>query len=241
MRGKRSGSGPSSAGKPSPWRSQAGLALIVAAVVAASLVLVGCGDDGADGQAAAEWAQPLSRFGQQAAQEQTRSQAQSRQAQQTAAQSPHHAVQVSAGDGFACAVTTDGAVECWGDNELGQTVAPAERFSQVSAGGDHTCAVTTDGAVECWGWNDDGESNAPLGQFNHVSAGGDHTCALTSGGELECWGNNGRGQTDAPTGRFSQVSAYNDFSCGLRPDGGVVCWGASDYEVWMPVWDQTDA
>ncbi len=81
------------------------------------------------------------------------------------------AASISAGDGFTCAVTTAGAVECWGANgsgQLGTDSTDNETFpedvsgltagvSAVSAGDDHTCAFTTDGIGKCWGDNDNGQ------------------------------------------------------------------------------------
>jgi alpha-tubulin suppressor-like RCC1 family protein len=77
---------------------------------------------------------------------------------------------VSAGDVQACAVTTSGAAECWGDNERGQlgdgsttdSVVPVNVVGlgsgviAVSAGGSFSCALTSEGAAKCWGANGNG-------------------------------------------------------------------------------------
>lgn len=126
---------------------------------------------------------------------------------------------VSGGGAHTCAVTTDGAVRCWGANPAGglgdgtttqRTTAVAviglsSGASSVSAGALHTCAVTTAGEARCWGLNDTGQlgdgstarSSVPrpvsgLGQ-NVVAVDADlsHTCALTTTGAPPlCWGNN---------------------------------------------------
>ena len=142
--------------------------------------------------------------------------------------SAHHAVQVSAGGDFACAITSSGELECWGDNHFGQTDAPPGRFSQVSAGVWHICGVSTGGAVECWGDNHLGQTDAPSGRFSQVSAGVWHTCGVSTGGAVECWGYNGDGQTDAPSGRFSQVGAGSWHTCAVTTGGAVECWGRNN-------------
>ncbi|MCY4559072.1 MAG: RCC1 domain-containing protein, partial [Chloroflexi bacterium] len=63
--------------------------------------------------------------------------------------------QVSAGHDHACALRLDGRIDCWGENEYGESTPPAGTFKQVSAGSHFTCAIKSGGAtagqVECWG------------------------------------------------------------------------------------------
>lgn len=79
---------------------------------------------------------------------------------------------VAAGKAFACALTTVGAVWCWGENtasQIGDATAGSPRLApaQVSnlggtavdvvAGGAHACAVLSSGEVRCWGDNSAGQ------------------------------------------------------------------------------------
>src|SRR3954466_6132654 len=67
--------------------------------------------------------------------------------------------------GHYCALTNEGGVACWGENENGQVgdgttgdrwrpvmvVGLEHGGKQVTAGTNHTCALTTAGGVKCWG------------------------------------------------------------------------------------------
>ncbi|NMM32959.1 MAG: RCC1 repeat-containing protein, partial [Phycicoccus sp.] len=126
---------------------------------------------------------------------------------------------ISAGSYHSCAVTTAGAVKCWGVNKVGElgdgtttssstpvdVVGLGSGVAAVDAGWEHTCALTTAGAVKCWGYNSNGElgygtttyySNTPVDVVGlgsgvaAITAGMRHTCALITGGAIKCWGSN---------------------------------------------------
>ena len=143
---------------------------------------------------------------------------------------------VSAVNNHTCGLREDGTVECWGDNDWGQSTPPGGQFLSVSAGGLHSCGLRDDGTVKCWGANETGrriyvgQSSPPGGQFLSVSVGGLHNCGLRDDGTVECWGHNEYGQATPPGGQFDSVSAGSSHTCGVRDDGTVDCWG-SDYFV----------
>lgn len=133
------------------------------------------------------------------------------------------AVHLAAGRRHTCAVSTVGAVACWGDNTSGQlgdgtnegprtvpvdVVGLDSDVVAVTAGYSHTCALMSAGTVKCWGSNSAGrlgiDSNIlntytpvevplPSGRVTSISAGYAHTCAVTSG-NVVCWGNNSNGE-----------------------------------------------
>lgn len=130
--------------------------------------------------------------------------------------------QVTAGYAHTCALTSDGAVKCWGYNGYGQlgdgttterrtpvdVVGLSSGVAKIVAGRYHTCAVTGGGGVKCWGLNVNGQLGDGATADHHtpvdvvglssgvteIGAGNEHTCALTSGGDVKCWGGNWAGQ-----------------------------------------------
>jgi alpha-tubulin suppressor-like RCC1 family protein len=131
------------------------------------------------------------------------------------------AVSIAAGRYHNCAVTTQGAVNCWGRNNSGQS-GMAASFSvwgyatvsgltggatAVAAGENHTCALKSNGDVVCWGSNAEGQLGdtssgarhvpgvvSGLGNVAAIAAGYNATCALTQAGGVKCWGSNTNGQ-----------------------------------------------
>jgi alpha-tubulin suppressor-like RCC1 family protein len=125
------------------------------------------------------------------------------------------------GQVHACAVVSDGAVRCWGENYLGQLGTDASLPSDsavavpglssgvdaVAVGLGHTCSLDTDGAVQCWGSNIYGElgdgtlvwhSSPAAVALPHdaveIAAAGERSCALLDDGSVWCWGRNEQGQ-----------------------------------------------
>jgi alpha-tubulin suppressor-like RCC1 family protein len=140
---------------------------------------------------------------------------------------------VAAGNAHTCAVTTAGAVMCWGQNEYGQlgdNSTSANPFplavqglssgaTSVTAGFGHSCAVAAGGAAMCWGDNEYAQlgngtstmSSVPVAVSGlssgvvTISAGSEHTCVVTTAGAAECWGNNTYGQLGDGTTTASNV------------------------------------
>lgn len=134
--------------------------------------------------------------------------------------------QVGSGDGYSCALATDGRAYCWGSNRYGSLgngtregsttavpVSGAVRFSQLEVGDASACGLTQSGEAWCWGDNSDGQlgisstdsaSIVPVAvsgglRFAQLSLGLRSTCGVTVGGLSYCWGNNQFGQLGTGT------------------------------------------
>lgn len=119
--------------------------------------------------------------------------------------------------GRSCAVTTAGAVYCWGTAPLGDgstlnsltpvAVSSQLSFGPVAVGPLHACAISTDGVAHCWGSGTSGRLGtgseaaqlAPAAvsgelTFASISVGQNHTCGITTDGAAHCWGLGTRGR-----------------------------------------------
>lgn len=122
---------------------------------------------------------------------------------------------VSAGPTHTCALSTDGSLICWGDNQSGQlgrgststtelpglSLAGALGGATLSAiASNASCGVSGTHQVICWGPTpsvvDQGDLQGV--SVSAISTGSGHTCALTFSGQVVCWGYNNFGQTGAP-------------------------------------------
>ena len=151
---------------------------------------------------------------------------------------------ISVGATFACGITEDSKLYCWGNHRRGQLgIGPGveevatprrvgtELWTAVSAGAEHACALR-DGKAFCWGYNADGQVRGekgseftdpqavviPLGAdapaFEHVSAGARHTCAIGAG-QLWCWGNlNQVGVANVAATKLGAITDWTTVSAG---------------------------
>jgi alpha-tubulin suppressor-like RCC1 family protein len=148
----------------------------------------------------------------------------------TVAGLPIGVTSIAAGGAHTCALTSAGAVWCWGagaDGQLGNgstadattpvMVSSLSGATAIAAGGAHSCAVVSS-AVQCWG--DDANGQLGVGSTNgsatpvavtplgapatQVCAGNAYTCALTAVGAM-CWGYGQYGQLGDSTTSDSPV------------------------------------
>jgi uncharacterized repeat protein (TIGR01451 family) len=140
---------------------------------------------------------------------------------------PAPANEVSVGSVHACAVITDGTVQCWGGNlfgmlglgdtenrgdnpgELPTAAVPLPGPAQQVVSGDaFSCALLTDGTVHCWGAG------------KHLGVG-----VVTTEGDDP-------GELPTPAvplpGPAQAITAGLEHTCALLVSGAVHCWGVND-------------
>jgi alpha-tubulin suppressor-like RCC1 family protein len=132
---------------------------------------------------------------------------------------------ITAGFTHTCALTTAGAVMCWGDNTSGQlgdgtttnsptpvpVVGLQSGVASISAGPEYTCAVMSNGTAKCWGDNYWGElgNGASTNSTTPVEVSGltglSGVVAISAGGETAT------------------------HTCAFTNAGAAWCWGNGSY------------
>jgi hypothetical protein len=159
---------------------------------------------------------------------------------------------VSVGVDSACAVTSAGGVECWGNNQLGQlgdgttdaSAVPvpvqglAGGVTAVAVGADSACAVTAGGGVSCWGQDPAGELGSAVATT--CTLGYQQVTKSTCVGLGDVWQDDAGclGKVACSTTPVSVaglngvkgialgVSQLGDsYVCVVTSTGGVSCWG----------------
>ena len=146
--------------------------------------------------------------------------------------SPHYlgdfiATAISTGVYHTCAVSKDGVVICWGDNDVGQlglghknnecsgaaknVVDLGKKATAIATGDDYACALLEDGSVKCWGVNFSGQLG--LDDAEHRGDGP---------GEM------GESLPSVNLGtnkKATMIAAGWSHTCAILDDGSVKCWG----------------
>ncbi len=133
--------------------------------------------------------------------------------------------QLSAGDSFSLALTSDGVVYGWGDSRQGQVgdgtsatsrTSPVltagmtgKTITQISAGGPHALALDSDGKVYSWGQN-------AQGQIGDGTTNARRTPAVVTSGVMA-------GKT------ITQISAGYYHSIVIGSTGAIYGWGSDNY------------
>ncbi len=134
---------------------------------------------------------------------------------------------VSVGDIHACAVETNGSVQCWGcanrHRNSGACIPPAGKFRLVSVGKHNSCGIRDNGAVECWGML----AGSPQGLFKSLVSNGSLTCGVTGRNTVECWEYDLSATWEPLPAEFPvrDVAVGKEGLCALGTDGAIACWG----------------
>jgi alpha-tubulin suppressor-like RCC1 family protein len=131
---------------------------------------------------------------------------------------------IAVSEKHSCALNSDGAVSCWGNNEVGQLGTGVNGGGLISPS--PLVALPSPGAAQA------------------VSTGteGTFTCSLLVNGQVSCWGSDQFGTLgDGPTtglvsrpsepialpapGKAKAIATGDRHACALLIDGKVTCWG----------------
>jgi len=148
-----------------------------------------------------------------------------------------NAVYVAGGWRHSLALKTDGTLQGWGDDSLGQTdFIPGNNYVTIACGKLHSLALKSDGTVMAnAGFDLNGQTDVPANLSNVVAiaCGFFHSLALKTDGTLVTWGGQGSadyGQGVVPSGLSNVVAIVGGgwHNLVLKSDGTLFAWGRGD-------------
>ena len=142
---------------------------------------------------------------------------------------PSNVVKVACGRLFTCALSSSGALYCWGYGQGGQigdgsdaryrstpVLVASSLITLLGVGSDHACATDSSNVTSCWGQNGYGQlgigSQSLLISLSpavvvgltqtprSIALGGVHSCILLADYNVTCFGRNSAGQLGDNTG-----------------------------------------
>lgn len=160
-----------------------------------------------------------------------------------------------------CAVSTTGALYCWGNDASGQlgdggtghSATPvhvagtwrAVSVGEIYTGDGGTCAIDANGGLFCWGLYLIGTPTSTTpnkianGTWTTVSEGVFELCAINTANELWCGGAFSGNDSHEGRNTFAKVGGSNDWStvsvgneiCAVKKNGTLWCFGNSGIQL----------
>jgi alpha-tubulin suppressor-like RCC1 family protein len=149
---------------------------------------------------------------------------------------PFNFKSIALGDNHKIALTNNGTIVAWGNNDYGQCSVPVglSNTKAISAGENHSLALSNNGTVIAWGTNAEGQCSVPsnLGPCKEITAGKGFSAAIKNDGTIAIWGDLVYGLSQVPSDAVNIVSisapTKGEHILALKSDGRVVAWGRND-------------
>jgi len=161
-------------------------------------------------------------------------------------------VDVQVDSPYACALSKNGDLTCWGQIDFGAPSSPPTKVlgdvKSIVLARERACAAGKDGLVRCWDVKTPTPTPLQVKDAVSLAAGFDHLCILDKAGAVFCRGSNHQNQLGDDTGvertdpvlvkglpAAASVAAGLMATCATTTTGGVYCWGGiGDVELDRP-------
>lgn len=141
-------------------------------------------------------------------------------------------VAIRAGEHGSCAISSNGALYCWGVSVPVACRAPAGAGPECGVGGEAPSgdeSTVTRSTCEAGAWCSRVPVLAPgVPPLVSVGGGGIPACGLTAEGAAACWRDGFFVSSIAGAVQFRQVSSSSDHACAVGVDDRAYCWGANE-------------